>query len=220
VDQRFDELLAENRDLYLFEYEAGRVLFRLLPYQKYTSAKYIILSYPTFRWAVEDDIWEDCVIEHSILGGASPGLLASGVVSTVVQLILKMSCSVHPEQANEELDEARGHLQDAVQQAIIFICEAFPSYLPEALEKMTWKDILKRLAQSEQILGKTFEFRGVTSHHVDDSGKIFKDLDELSQDHYLDQAIKTPVNFAKDNGAMHEADWGSPSGDFNIRNRR
>lgn len=217
MDLRFDEILAENQDLYFFECDEGRVIFRLLPYKKYAAAKYIILAYPEFRWSIEESIWESCVIEHTVLGGTDIDNISSGLVSTIAQLILKYSCSTKPAEANDQLDQARYSLQDAVQRAIIFICEAFPSYLPENLEKMTWRDILKRLAQAEVILNKTFEFRDQASQATDDSGKIFAELDQFTQNKMLDKVMD--FDPAKENQQFQKEEWGSPQGDFNIRNR-
>ena len=161
MDKRFDEILVEHRDVFLFECAVGRVMFRLLPYQKYAIARHSIRNYPTLRWALEDDIWEECVIEHTFDTGIDN--IPAGVITTVTQLILKFSCSQNTQDANMVLDAARAGLQDAVQQAIIFVCEAFPSYLPEDLEKMSWNQILIRLAQAERILGKRFEFKDSAS---------------------------------------------------------
>lgn len=212
MELRFDEVLAENQDLYLFECDEGRVIFRLLPYKNYAAAKYIIQAYPEFRWSIEESIWDSCVIEHTALSGANVDHLSAGLVSTIAQLILKYSCCIKPEEANDQLAEARYSLTDAVQRSIIFICEAFPSYLPEHLEKLTWRDLLKRLAQAEVILNKSFQFSDVASQPIDDSGRIFNELDRMSQDSTIDRI--------RDNKDLAKEEWGSPTGDFNIRNRR
>lgn len=216
MDKRFDELLVEHKDLYLFECEAGRVMFRLLPYNKYTHAKYIVQNYPTFRWSLEDDIWEECVIEHTF--DCSVDYIYAGVITVVTQLILKLSCSSRTDEANYTLDIARNQLQDAAQQAIIFVCEAFPSYLPEDVEKMRWNDILKRLAQAEIILNKSFEFKSETSQEIDDSAKIFKELDEHYENN-IDAVISQPVDFEADNSDFYMEEFSDPKGDFNINNR-
>jgi hypothetical protein len=220
MDLRFDELLAENQDLYLYENDDGRVLFRTLPYRKYATVKHIMSLYPNFIETIQDSVWDQCVLEHTLLSGADKDHLKAGDVSTVVDLIIKKSCSTNPDEANQELDQARAYLQDAVQQAIIFICEAFPSYLPEDLEKLTWMKILKRLAQAEQILGKSFEFRGTTSTPQDDSGKIFSELNSRAQETMIDEISKQGMDFNKENAQFHTEEWGNPSGDFNLHNLR
>lgn len=220
MELRFDDLLAENQDLYLFDCEEGRVIFRLLPYKKYAAAKYIILSYPEFMWSIEESIWSNCVIEHTILGGADSDHLHAGLVTTIAQLVLRYSCAVRPDDANEQLNEARYSLVDAVQRAIIFICEAFPSYLPESLEKMTWRDILKRLAQAEVILNKTFEFRDQAGQPIDDSGNIFAELNQRGQESLIDQVARSGFDPSNANKELDSEEWGAPKGDFDIRNKR
>lgn len=127
---------------------------------------------------------------------------------------------MRPDEANYELDEARYSLADAVQRAIIFICEAFPSYVPENLEKMTWRDILKRLAQAEVILNKTFVFQDPASQPIDDSGKIFADLNQHSEDSIIDQVAASAFDPRKHNQEFSQEEWGSPKGDFDLRNHR
>ena len=219
MDLRFDDLLAENQDLYLFENEEGRAIFRLLPYNKYSVIKYILAAYPSFANAIEEDIWHDCVIEHTFLSGASVDNIKAGTVTSVASLILQYSCATEANQANSELEEARSYLQDAVQQAIIFICEAFPSYLPEDLEKLTWKKILKRLSQAELILNKNFQFQTVNSQPQDDSSKIMQELNKLSEDTVVDNIVNSTFNFNEDNQQLHSEEWGAPKGNFNIRER-
>jgi hypothetical protein len=219
MDLRFDDLLAENQDLYLFENEEGRAIFRLLPYNKYSAVKYILNAYPSFSTTIEEDIWQDCVVEHTFLSGASTDNIKAGTVSAVATAIMRQSCATEPGQANQELEEAREYLQDSVQQAIIFICEAFPSYLPENLERLTWKKILKRLAQAELILNKNFQFQSVNSQPQDDSSKIMKELNKLSEDTVVDNIVSSAVNFNEDNQQFHSEEWGAPKGNFNIRER-
>lgn len=175
-----------------------------------------MLAYPEFRWSIEESLWDECVIEHTILSGADLEYLHAGLVSTIAQLILKYSCSTKAGQANEQLDDARMSLQDATQQAIIFICEAFPSYLPENLEQLTWNKLLKRLAQAEVILGKSFEFKDPASQQIDDSAKIFQDLNKFTEDQIMNGAI----DFAKENQELREAEYGAPSGDYNLHRTR
>lgn len=219
MDLRFDDLLAENQDLYLFENEEGRAVFRLLPYNKYATIKYILSAYPNFATSLEEDIWNDCVIEHNFFSNASIGNLKAGLVSAVATVILQKSCATDPDQANFELEEARGYLQDAVQQAIIFICEAFPSYLPEHLEKLTWKKLLKRLAQAELILNKNFQFQGKNSQPQDDGTRIMKELNQMSQDKIVDSIVNSSIDFSQDNKELDSEEWGAPKGNFNIRDR-
>lgn len=166
-------------------------------------------TYPEFKFDLEDRIWEDCVREHSFTNGKD--FLPAGLITTTSQLILYLSCPQSTEDVNSQLEDARGLLNDAREQAIITICEAFPSYLPENLEKMTWAVLLRRLAQAEAILKREFEFKSPTSQPVDDSGRIFDRLKE-----YTDNA----VDFRKVNAELFDEEFGTPKGDFNLKSAR
>jgi len=174
----FELALKEHKDLYLFEVSKGRVLFRLLDYDSYRSIRYVMKNYLEFKFDLEDRIWNECVIDHTF--SFSKDHIEAGIVTTISQIILFYSAPHNVRDINKDLSEARDSLNDAVEQAIITICEAFPSYLPETLEKLPWRVIVKRLAQAERILTKDFEFQDATSQNKDDSGRIFKDLDDFS----------------------------------------
>jgi hypothetical protein len=216
--QTFKELINQHQNIYLFEIEQGRVLFHLLPYQDYASYRYMAMVYPNMKTQIEDEIWDKCVVEHSF--GVGQDYIEAGVITTIANLVLHFSCSKKPADANTILEASRESLRDAVQQAILFICEAFPSYLPEHLEKMNWYKLMKRLAQAEMILDKTFEFKDPASQKVDDSGKIFNMLDEMS-DTPIDEIVNAPsMDFDKMNQQLMSEEFTAPSGDFNLHNIR
>jgi len=205
----FDKALKEHRDLYMIVTKGGRLLFRLLDYESYKAFGYIMQAYPELKFDLEDRIWDQCVLEHTYPDGKDS--LDAGLVTTVSQLVLYLSCPRSIESINMQLDDARGLLMDAREQAILTICEAFPSYLPETLEKMSWGVLIRRLAQAEQILKKEFVFDNTASQEVDDSAKIFDRLEEFTS---------TSVDFSKVNQELFEEEYGTPSGDFNLRNAR
>ena len=205
----FDSVLKQNKDLYLFELDSGRAMFKLLDYESYKAIRYIMLAYIDLKFDLEDRIWDDCIIEHTFPTGKD--LLPSGTVTTISQTILRLSCPLSVDSINFQLQEARHFLTDAREQVIITVCEAFPSYLPEDLEKMTWPVLLRRLAQAEAILKREFEFKTPASQPIDDSGKIFDKLKEFTE---------TAVDFNKVNRELMKEEFGNPSGDFNLKNTR
>jgi len=205
----FDKVLKEHRDLYIFETGQGRVMFHLMDYEAYKATRYIMQAYPEFKFDLEDRIWDDCVLEHNLDAGRDN--IDAGIITTISQMILYLSCPQSIEAVNMQLEDARGLLNDAREQAIITICEAFPSYLPEKLEKMSWPMLLRRLAQSEAILKREFEFKDAASQPVDDSAKIFQRLEEFTN---------TSVDFSKVNQELYNEEFGTPKGDFNIHNQR
>lgn len=202
-----DKALSEHRDLYLFVGSDGRAMFKLLDYETYRSISYIMLAYPEFKFDMEDKVWDECILEHTFTNGKD--YLPAGLVTTISQLILYLSCPSDLEEFNAQLTDARGLVEDAREQAILTICEAFPSYTPEVLEKVTWNTLMRRLAQSEVILKRQFEFKDAASQHQDDSAKIFDRLNE-----------NISVDFSKSNRMLAEDDLGAPAGDFNLRNIR
>jgi len=205
----FSKALKEHRDLYLFITEEGRLMFRLLDYESYKTFRYIMQVYPEFKFELEDTIWDECVIEHTYVNGRD--YLSSGLVTTISQLILYLSCPQSTDSINMQLDDARGTLVDAREQAILTICEAFPSYLPETLETMSWNTLVKRLAQSEYILKREFEFNNTASQQPTDSDRIFDRLEEFTN---------TDVDFSKINKELYQEEYGIPQGDFNLKNTR
>jgi hypothetical protein len=205
----FDRVLKENRDLYLFQLDSGRIMFKLLDYESYKTIRYIMQAYPDLKFDLEDRVWDDCVLEHTFPYGKE--YIPAGIATTTAQLILHLSCPSSIDSINTQLSQARVLLTDAREQAIITICEAFPSYLPEDLEKMTWSMLLRRLAQAEAILKRQFEFTAPASQPLDDSGKIFDRLKEYTEN---------AVDFAKVNKELYKEEFGKPSGDFNLNNNR
>lgn len=205
----FDRLLSQHRDLYLFQIDSGRAMFKLLDYESYKAIKYIMQAYPNFKFDLEDRVWDECVIEHTFPFGKD--MMPAGIITTVAQSILFLSCPNSIESINTQLNDARGLLADAREQAIITICEAFPSYLPETLEGMTWPVLLRRLAQAEAILKREFEFAPAASQPIDDSGKIFDRLREYTE---------STVDFRKVNADLYKEEYGNPSGDYNLHNIR
>ena len=203
------KILQKHKDLYLFYVDTGRVLFRLLDYKTYKTSQHVLSGYPEFKFDIEDSIWDECVLEHTLPNGKDD--LDAGLVTTVAQLILYLSCPQSIEGINEQLEDARNLLTDAREQAILTICEAFPSYLPETLEEMSWSMISRRLAQAEFILKREIGFETTTSQQPSDSDRIIERLEE-----YTDEA----VDFSRVNQELYSEEYGSPSGDFNLKNIR
>jgi hypothetical protein len=204
--------LQKYQDLYMLATDEGRVLFRLMDHESFKSISYVIRSYPQFKFDLEDQIWTECVLEHTHSKGKDN--LPAGLVTTVAQLVLYFSSPKNVGELNLMLNISRQSISDAREQAIITICEAFPAYLPEVLEKMTWPTLLRRLAQAERILDRNLEFLDTTSQKIDDSDRIFEQLDEMS-------SINTsPVDFSKSNNMLREAEFGTPEGDHNLNRLR
>lgn len=150
------ELYGKYKNLYLFNTGKGSVLFKPLSYSKCQTAKRITKAYPALGPVVEDNIWEECVIEHTLHGDINT--LNAGIISTIVRLILYFSNPSSIEQIQEDIDNVRAHTSDIRDEIIAKICKAFPAYKPEDVEDMEWNLQIKRLVQAEEILGTKFEF--------------------------------------------------------------
>ena len=149
------ELYGKYKSLYLFNTGKGSVLFKTLSYDKFQTAKRISKAYPALAPIVEENIWEECVVEHTLEGTIDT--LNAGIVSTIVKLILHFSNPISLSKVQAELEEIRNEKTDIREEMIIKICKAFPAYKPEDIEAMEWKEQLKRLVQAEKILEITFE---------------------------------------------------------------
>lgn len=171
------ELYGKYKDLYLFNTGRGSVLFKPLSYSKCEDAKRICNSYPALAPIVEDSIWEECVVEHTLPG--SIDTLNAGIVSTIVRLILGFSNPSSQAEIDEDISELREKSKNIREDVVIKICQAFPAYRPEDVEDMDWKTQLRRLVQAEKILNTEFSFvqsEGVSRNVPEDHKPQMKEV--------------------------------------------
>lgn len=154
-------IYSQHRNMYVFKTAQGSVLFKLLDYNKVKIAEKICNAYPSLAPTIEDNIWEECVIEHSFPYVLDD--LNAGIVSTVVRVILRMSIPATLDEVEKVLQEARDQNADIRDDIIIKICQAFPAYKPEEVEGLDWQMQLKRLSQAEKILNIKFEIGGASA---------------------------------------------------------
>lgn len=177
------EALSSYRELFLFELDGNRILFRPLAWQDYKNFAHLFRSYPELYSDLEDLVWDAAVIEHNL--PSSKDYADAGLVGSIAQLVLFHSgIGDRSEQdisrMNEELHLARIKTKSVEGQIKRSICEAFPSYRPEELDKLTWSQLMELLAYSESLLGKDFEFSVKGDKPADDSHKVFDMLDSYS----------------------------------------
>lgn len=159
MDHNLLKLFSENEQLYNFQTPDGAVIFRLLQMDRYRLVERLCMTYPSLVPSIEEQVWDECVIEHSFPSDYRD--LDAGIISTVFRIILRKSGPRNLKRIVDDLQESRDNLnKDIRDQIILKICEAFPSYVPEQVEKMSWDTQRKRLAQAESILGTTFEISG------------------------------------------------------------
>jgi hypothetical protein len=169
TDLNLLNLFSENEELYNFQTPDGAVIFRLLPMDRYRLVEKMCKSYPSLVPSIEEQVWDECVVEHSFPSDYRD--LDAGIISTVFRIIFRKSGPRNLKRIVDDLQESRDNLnKDIRDQIILKICEAFPSYVPEQIEKMSWATQRKRLAQAESILGTTFEITGDGIEKSDGSG--------------------------------------------------
>lgn len=151
------ELYGKHKNLYVFNTGRGSIVFKALSYDKTQTAKRICDAYPALAPIVEEDIWDECVVECTIPEPINK--MKAGLVSTIVRLILRLSNPKDLPEIKRDLQEARDNTMSIREEIVLKICQAFPAYKPEDVEAMEWRTQLKRLVQAEKILGTTFEFQ-------------------------------------------------------------
>lgn len=180
----FHEALNKYGELYLFELDDFKIMFRPLPWLEYRNFIYLIQNYPNLQTDLEEMIWEIAVVEHNCPTGID--YMDAGIITTVTQLILNrsgspLSTQESMDQITEDLYLARAKISNVEGTIKLAICEAFPSYKPEDIDRLNWSQVLERLAQAEVLLKKTFEFNSKkTEARPDSSSKVFKMLDDYS----------------------------------------
>jgi len=201
MSRSLPELLLQEDSLYLFESGDGQIIFRPLTYREYKTVKKCIDYFPAHNIETEDWIWDNCVIEHSL--GSSHENVKAGTIVTLLNCILRLSCPVSIDEANESLLQNRQEFNDVLEQATILICQAFPNYTTKMVQNMHWEKIIGKLAESEIILGKQLDFKK-SATPTDDSHKIFSALDRMSKDNLDVIMAERPVNFEKENQKLNQ----------------
>lgn len=186
------ELYGKYKNLYLFNSGRGSVLFKALSYADCETAKRICNNYPALAPVVEDNIWEECVIEHTLPGTVDT--LNAGMISTIVRLILGFSNPTSIADIEYEINDIRDSSKNIREDMIVKICQAFPAYKPEDVEAMEWKTQLKRLVQAEKVLNTTFNF---TDNKTPAKVKNAPSMKEVHGQNFID--------FDKENQVLKEA---------------
>jgi len=150
------DLLREHKSLYMYDSPEGRILFSLLPMDEYNLIRKVSSEFPSLVGDLEEGIWEQCVIEQSF--GADFGDINAGVITTIAQLVMRLSCPQDIMSVEADLTTERMKLEDITKQLMLKVCEAFPSYTPDTVGDLEWGELIERVAQAEKILGKEVEF--------------------------------------------------------------
>lgn len=151
------KLVRERKSLYIYDSPDGRILFSLLPMSEYNLVKKVGQNFPGLIPELEDDIWRRCVVEQSF--GTDLSAMKAGVISTLAELVMRLSCPQDIMSVELDLIAEREQLQDVTKQLNLKVCEAFPSYTPDEVDELPWSELIKKVAQAEKVLGKEVEFQ-------------------------------------------------------------
>ena len=156
MNNRVSKVFKDHSTVYMYQSDEGRALFSLLSLKDYRVAEKISTEFSSLIPDVEEEIWDTCVIEHSF--GSDILKLKAGLVTTVAQVIIRLSAPNGLLDLEAGIEDARSQLNDIREQLVLKVCEAFPAYNPASVEDLDWPTLAKRVAQAEKILGATIEF--------------------------------------------------------------
>ena len=154
--ERLSDTFKNNSQLFIYESPEGRAIFRLLTLEEYRVAEKLSRECPATLPSIEEEVWDMCIIEQTY----DPEIdrLNAGIISTVAQLILRLSTAQDLSGVEREVVKARIEASKTREMLILKVCEGFPSYTPEQVEKFDWPTLAMRVAQSEMITGKIIDF--------------------------------------------------------------
>lgn len=201
-----DEKLLNAKKKYkkLYRYYAPNGIeidYRPLSWDEYNAYIESIRNFAINEHLAEESIFEACVLNDIYV--SSIDLLDAGTVLTVVNLILQQSGPQSADNIAEDLNAKRDEIGSITNQIISIICQAFPGYTPDDIDKMSWDRMMSVFVLAEHILIE----RGVLEGHVKISGAKARM-----------KVNAGPIDF---NAANREiADLGPPPGDWNLHRAR
>lgn len=154
--ERLSDIFKKNPQLYVYESPEGRAVFRLLTLEEYRIAEKLSRECPATLPSIEEEVWDMCILEQTF----DPDIdrLNAGTVSTIAQLVLSLSTAKDLAGVEQKIAEARIEAAKTREMLILKVCEGFPSFTPDAVEKMDWPTLALRVAQSEMMTGKFIDF--------------------------------------------------------------
>lgn len=193
-------------DLYRTDFRDGHVIWKTIPwdrYRRYRDARDLLGS--KLDIDLEASVYAEAVIHSSFdvdpiedLSEEDYALFLAeqrqeqpaGIITTVAKLILQFSGCTNSERIMQHLDQSRVAIRNIEDQIVACLCKAFPAYKPEDVEKMSWPNIMKRLAQAELLLANQYfsvPFALVNPEEAENSANKF-DLEKemkLDREHGL-----------------------------------
>lgn len=141
----------EGRRIFRITFPDGeQIPFKLLDWKEFNTYWTLYTKGTIVSDVLEDELFRECVVDSDCIDRMHE--MPAGVVPTVVGVIMQLSGPTQLEHFNNSLDLQRQQVDTINSQVIMSICQAFPAYKPEDIEKMPWHTVLERLAQAERIL--------------------------------------------------------------------
>jgi hypothetical protein len=147
-------VLSDYRQAYgsvfIVETSDGIIPWRPLSLRDYFSYVRAIEEGNVVVGVLENEIFTKCVLDEVLVENIDKH--KAGLVSSVVDTILKSSAPQTTEEFEFLLNVGRGNINNIIHQAICLITQAFPGYTPDDLYTMDVWTLMDRLALAERKL--------------------------------------------------------------------
>lgn len=161
--------LTTTKPIFKTEFEDGYVVWTVLQWDEFKKLREAqsILG-PELSLDIETFVYNKCVLhssydripdeeltseEYSIYLKIDRESQLAGIISTIAKQVLDTSGALSAKRILSQINDCRTYVNNIEDQLVSLICQAFPAYKPEEVEKLDWQTVLKRAAQAEQILG-------------------------------------------------------------------
>lgn len=140
---------ARDRHTYVIEFDDKNVVvFTPLEWGEYLRLVDLWAKYPNLHLQIEEYVYENHVISTSYTPEEIEAF--AGVIATVVSMVFHVSGVSDLDTFFNQLEEARTVASGLTHNVSAILASVF-NYKFEEIEKMTWPDILLRLAQAELV---------------------------------------------------------------------
>ena len=137
-------------DLYRIKLGIKSVTYRLLTWKEFNMYNDLLETGVLPAVSIKDAIFKCCVLDTAVKTNIDS--LLAGEVLTVVDLILVQSGPYSIESIDAKLEEKRRNAATINSQIIAMICQAFPAYTPDDIDKMNWDRIMEIFAMAEAMM--------------------------------------------------------------------
>lgn len=186
--------------LYVTKFDWGGFIWRPLGYDEAVLYKGLFQMAPRAKAELEDQIFNECVIDHPLPNEDFDNWQA-GIVTTIAQSILYFSTVNNPKELLQRLQAARNELdEDLLQQLYMQVMITFPGYTLEELKRMSVEVFLEKVAMVERLTG--------------DELKLQEEEQRPNIPYFHN------IDFAAENERLQRFETAPPEGDWNLNRRR